>query len=64
MPKETKGKQEKRKQDKRSKSVKRKTRPTKTRFFFGRDLSAEEILNGIKQMCRSAGIRFIEEREK
>ena len=58
MPKGTKGKQEKGKQDKSNSPGKREMKPNKTKFIFGRELSIDQIVAGVKKMCEEAGIPF------
>ncbi len=60
MPKGTKGKQERGKPDKRKRSGKREMKPGKTKFIFGRELSIDQIVAGIKVMCEEAEIPFVE----
>jgi len=64
MPKRAKGKQKERKKDKRNRLEKRRTKARKTKFIFGRELSIDQIVAGLKQMCEEAGIPFVEERKK
>ncbi len=63
MPKETKGKQEKGKGDKRIRFGKRSEKPGRTKFLFGRELSIDQIMAGIKVMCEEAGIPFVKEKK-
>ncbi len=64
MPKGTKGRQEMKTQHKRDKWRKRGMKLRKTKFIFGRDLSIDQIMAGVKEMAEEAGIKFVEENRK
>jgi hypothetical protein len=64
MPKETKGKQKNGKENKRNSPGKRRMKPGRKKFIFGRELSIDQIMAGIKVMCEEAGIPFVEKRKE
>ena len=64
MATDTKSKERERKGKNKGGPKRKKIKPAKTKFIFGRELSIDQIMAGIKVMCQEAGIQFIEEKQK